>query len=452
MYTSDRLPPNSLSGEEHLLGLLLMNAESLPDILPALDTSDFYSPAHQKIYSQIQDLHKKNKPVDLVTVELGLEASQQLTNIGGRPKLVDLVQRGYMCYNPKEVVTIIKHNSVKRKLLSVTHEIAGQLYDPSTDVLDIIQEYTEILLGLGDRLRPDASGLQDISAIMPDVIENIEKLNSEEESITLKTGIYDLDKLINGFPRGSLTFIAGRTGMGKTTAALQLALNLIEQNKTVCYFSLEMPKVDLVKKIMARTIAGDDPRPKISASHLFRSKGLQDARDMEIFVSAIPDAMNLSFFIDDYSSTDVSHIRNELTKLMQKGKKPDAVFVDYVGIMNSGEAKNQNRVIELDNIIKGLRIIAKDFDIAIIGLAQINRGVESQSDKRPSLPTIRESGSYEQEGALVVGLYNPDYYKADDAPFLGILEIIILKARYGGYGTVKVGFEPQYNRLLNLAF
>jgi replicative DNA helicase len=154
--------------------------------------------------------------------------------------------------------------------------------------------------------------------------------------------------------------------------------------------------------------------------------------------------------IDDYSSTTVSHIRNELTKLIQRGHKPDAVFVDYIGIMN-GESKNLNRVIELDNILKELRVIAKDFDVAVIGLAQINRGVESQSDKRPGLKDIRESGGYEQEAALVLGLYNADYYKPKDSPGMGVLEIIVLKNRFGEPGTVKVGFEPQYNRLLNLA-
>jgi len=450
MTTQGKLPPNSLSGEESLLGLLLMNSDSLLAILQELDVSDFYSPAHQKIYEAIKQLHKKNKPVDLITVTLALEEVNQLTNVGGKPKLADLVEKGYMCYNPLEVVLVIKHNSIKRKLLSATHELAGQLYDPSTDALDLIQEYTEIFLEFGDRLRPTTSGLRDIASIMPDVLDDIEKLNNEEDAISLSTGLYDLDKLTDGFPRGALTVIGGRAGMGKTTTALQLAINLARQDKKVCYFSLEMTKVQLVKKIMARTIAGDDPRPRLSASNLFRSKGLKDAQDLEIFIAAIPDATKLSLLIDDYSSTTVSHIRNELTKLIQRGCKPDVVFVDYIGIMY-GESKNQNRVIELDNTLKELRVIAKDFDLAVIGLAQINRAVESQSDKRPGLKDIRESGGYEQEAALVLGLYNADYYKPKDATGIGVLELIVLKNRFGETGTAKVGFEPQYNRLLNLA-
>ena len=450
MTTQGKLPPNSLSGEESLLGLLLMNSDSLLAILQELDVSDFYSPAHQKIYEAIKQLHKKNKPVDLITVTLALEEVNQLTNVGGKPKLADLVEKGYMCYNPLEVVLVIKHNSIKRKLLSATHELAGQLYDPSTDALDLIQEYTEIFLEFGDRLRPTTSGLRDIASIMPDVLDDIEKLNNEEDAISLSTGLYDLDKLTDGFPRGALTVIGGRAGMGKTTTALQLAINLARQDKKVCYFSLEMTKVQLVKKIMARTIAGDDPRPRLSASNLFRSKGLKDAQDLEIFIAAIPDATKLSLLIDDYSCTTVSHIRNELTKLIQRGCKPDVVFVDYIGIMY-GESKNQNRVIELDNTLKELRVIAKDFDLAVIGLAQINRAVESQSDKRPGLKDIRESGGYEQEAALVLGLYNADYYKPKDATGIGVLELIVLKNRFGETGTAKVGFEPQYNRLLNLA-
>ena len=389
MYTAERVPPNSMSGEESLLGLLLMNSESLPDILQALDVSDFYSPAHQKIYGEIKKLNKKNKPVDLITVTLALETSQQLTNIGGKPKLADLVQKGYMCYNPEEVVTIIKHNSVKRKLLSATHDIAGQLYNPSTDVLELIQEYSEILLGFSDMLRTNTGGLRDIADIMPEVITDIELLNSEDDTSTLGTGLYDLDKLTGGIPRGAITVVAGRAGMGKTTVSLELTMNLAKNNKKVAYFSLEMTNVQIAKKIIARTIAGDDQHPKISATNLFRSGGLKGLQELEIFTAAIPGAMDLSIWIDDYSSASASYIRNELTKLIQKGDKPDTVVVDYVGLMGS-EGKNQTRVLELDTTLKELRAIAKDFDVAMICLAQINRGVESQSDKRPGLKDIRE--------------------------------------------------------------
>jgi len=451
MYTSEKLPPNCLSGEESLLGLLLMNAESLPSIIQELDVSDFYSPAHQKIYAEIKKLNKKNKPVDLVTVTLALEISQQLTNIGGKPKLADLVQKGYMCYNPEEVITIIKHNGVKRKLLTATHDIAGQLYDTSTDVLEIIQEYSEILLGFSDMLRTNTGGLKDVADIIPDVVTDIELLNSDDDTSSLGTGLYDLDKLTGGIPRGAITVIAGRAGMGKTTVSLELTMNLAKKDKKVAYFSLEMTGVQLVKKMIARTIAGDQPHPKISATNLFRSGGLKGLQEIELFTAAIPGTADLSIWIDDYSSATASYIRNELTKLIQKGNKPDTVVVDYVGVMGS-EGKNQTRVLELDTTLKELRAIAKDFDVAMICLAQINRTVESQADKRPALKDIRESGGYEQEAALVLGLYNPDKYKSKDAPNAGVLEILVLKNRFGDTGKVKVGFEPQYNRLLNLAF
>ena len=450
MTSQGKLPPNSLSGEESLLGTILMNNDNTPTILQELDTSDFYSPAHQKIYEAVKRLHKKNKPVDLITVTLALEEVNQLTSVGGKPKLADLVEKGYMCYNPLEVVLVIKQNSIKRKILSATHEIAGQLYDPGTDVLDLIQEFTEILLGLGDRLRPNTGGLKDIANIMPEVLEDIEKLNSEEDNSTLSSGLYDLDKLTGGIPRGAITVVAGRAGMGKTTVSLELAMNLAKKDKTVAYFSLEMTSVQIGKKILARTIAGDEQHPKISASNLFRSGGLKGLQDLASFTAAIPETMELDIWIDDCSSASASYIRNELTKLVQRGHKPDTVIVDYVGLM-SADRKNQTRVLELDATLKELRAIAKDFDVAMICLAQINRAVESQSDKRPGLKDIRESGGYEQEAALVLGLYNADYYKPEDTPNMGVLEIIILKNRFGGTGKVKVGFEPQYNRLLNLA-
>lgn len=183
---------------------------------------------------------------------------------------------------------------------------------------------------------------------------------------------------------------------------------------------------------------------------MFRSKGLRDGKelkDLSDLMVAMEDCSSFDFWLDDNSSSNLSHIRSEITKLIQKKGKPDIVFIDYVGLMGAND-KFQNRVLELDNTLKGLRAIAKDFDIAIVGLAQINRGVENRQDKRPGLADIRESGGYEQEAALVLGLYNPKLY---DAKAEDVLEILVLKNRFGARGSVMVGFEPQFNRLYNLA-
>jgi replicative DNA helicase len=446
----DRLPPNSISGEESLLGVLLMDSPALAEVVQALEPSDFYVPSHQKVYSAIADLHKKNKPVDLITVTLALEETNLLNAVGGKSKLTDLVERGYMAYNPLEIVVIIKNHSTKRRLISVCNELINQLYDPEYSALELIQEYTEAFLSLGDRLRDSNSGLELIDGVMPLVNAEIERLNSEEDNSTLNTDVYDLDKLTGGFPRGGLSVIAGRASSGKTTVSLALALNLADQGKRVGYFSIEMTKVQIGQKILSRYIAGNVPssQVEIKLENLCRSKGLLNIKDLSPYVDGMQKASELDFWIDDSSKVTVSHIRTEITKLVQQNKKPDIVFVDYVGIMHI-EGRNQTRVLELDGVLKELRAIAKDFDIAIVGLQQISRGVDSQQDKRPGLKDIRESGGFEQEAALVLGLYNPKVYKNDADP---VLEILVLKNRFGSPGTVTVGFEPHHNRLLSLAY
>jgi replicative DNA helicase len=446
----ERVPPNSMSGEESLLGVLLMDSPALPEVVQSLEPSDFYVPSHQKIFNAIADLHKKNKPVDLITVTLALEEGNFLNSVGGKSKLSDLVERGYMCYNPTEIAVIIKNYSIKRRLISCAHELIGDLYNPEYTALELIQSYTEDFLSLGERLRDKLSGLKPIDTVMALVDEDITRLNEEEDASTLNTELYDLDKITGGFPRGALSVVAGRAGAGKTTTALAIAMNLADQGKRVGYFSMEMTNIQIGKKILAKYIAGNTPtsQVEIKLQQLCRSKGLLNIKDYIPYAQGLAKASDIDFWIDDSSSVTVSHIRNEVTKMVQQNKKPDIIFVDYVGIMDS-DGRHQTRVLELDITLKALRAIAKDFDIAVVGLAQISRGVESQQDKRPGLKDIRESGGYEQEAALVLGLYNPRAYKDDADP---VLEILVLKNRFGSTGKVTVGFEPEHTRLLNLAY
>lgn len=446
----DKIPPSSLSGEEGLLGVMLMDSPYLSEIIQSLDPSDFYAPSHQKIFGAMSELHRKNEPVDLLTVTLALEKSSLLNSVGGKGKLTDLVEKGYMCHNPITVVVIIKNYSIKRRLISCAHELIGDLYNPEYTALELIQSYTEDFLALADRLRDSNGGLKPIGEVMALVDADVNRLNTEEDTSTLNTGIYDLDKLTGGLPNASLSVIAGRASAGKTTASLAIAMNLADQGKRVCYFSIEMSNVQLGAKILSRYIAGNLPTAQIEIQlqNLSRHKGLMNVKDLAPYADGLAKACDIDFWIDDSSKVTTSHIRTEITKLVQQNRKPDVVFVDYVGIMTI-DGRHQTRVLELDTVLKELIAIAKDFDIAVVGLQQISRGVDSQQDKRPGLKDIRESGSFEQEAALVLGLYNPKVYNSESDP---TLEILVLKNRFGSPGKVTVGFEPQHNRILNLSY
>ena len=445
----ERVPPNSMSGEESLLGVLLMDSPALPEVVQSLEPSDFYVPSHQKIFNAIADLHKKNKPVDLITVTLALEEANLLSAVGGKSKLSDLVARGYMAYNPTEIVFVIKNHSTKRRLISSCHELVSKLYDPEYTALELIQEYTEDFLAIGDRLRDNNSGLKPINEVMPLVDAEVERLNKPgEDETTLTTGVYDLDKLIGGFPVGDLSIIAGRPSSGKTTATLALAANLADQGKKVCYFSIEMTSVKLGIKLLSRYIAGNLPSSKIEIKleNLCRSKGMQHVKDLAPYGHGLEKASNLDFWIDDSSKITAGHIRTEITKLVQQNKKPDIVFIDYVGIMHIDGKKN-NRVLELDGLLIELHSIAKNFNIAVVGLQQISRGVDARQDKRPTMSDVRESGAFEQQAAVLMALYNPKVYNSNAD---NVLEFGVLKNRYGETGTVTVGFEGGIPRLISL--
>lgn len=436
-------PPHNIDAEEIVLGtILLRGAEFLAIASQYLTADDFYYPKHKKIYAACIELENESKAIDLTTALLKLQHFGDDFQV----KLADLVGRLHIAYNFEACCEEVREKSNRRKLMGILLEAQESVLDPSCNYNSIIQETLEIILDLSKQ-DSKGNGLRNLEEVIPETVNDIEALNTEDNDLCLNTDMLDLDNLTGGLQKGMLTVLAGRAGSGKSTVALEMAMNLAKAGKRIAIFSLEMSAVQIGKKIIVRLNRDINPNVKITVSSLMRSRGLSHIKDFDWLASTVEPAMELDIWIDDNSSASVGYIRREIANLAAEGKMPDVVIVDYVGLMGN-DNKHSNRVLELDATLKALRAMAKDLNIAMLGLAQINRAVESRQDKRPGLADIRESGGYEQEAALVIGIFNPRMYKEDADK---ILELIVLKNRFGATGKAIMGFEPECNRLYNLA-
>ena len=443
----DNLPPHNLDAEEIVLSAILHDNNTLPLVMTMLEPEDFYYPMHKLIFTSIVNVYRKNQVVDFTTIWFEIVGNNNQDGI--KNKLSTILARSFYQYRIDVCCQKIKEDFVKRKYLAVLHEKIKDVYDPEADIGSILQETAEISLELSGKLRSgNTSGLRIVGEVLPEAISFLEELNQDgQDTITCSTGLYDYDKLTGGLLKGGITVVAGRPGSGKTTTTLEILTNVARMGKSVALFSLEMSDIQVVLKMLARLNIEINPKTQIHASQLFRSKGLSNIGDMGWLASSSEALSELNFWIDPFSNPDVSYIRNKLTELASSKKMPDVVAIDYVGIMKSSN-KHLNRAIELDGIMKELRILAKDFNIALIAVAQLNRGIESRQDKKPQIQDLRESGGLENEAAVVTIIHNPRSYNPESDK---ILELHVLKNRYGPTGVVTVGFEPEYGRLLNLA-
>lgn len=441
----EKLPPHNSQAEEIVLAAVLQDPKCFVLAKTTLDPGDFYYPTHRQIFAAAIALDKKNQPVDMTTVWIALSNSNQEEI---KHKLGSILAQLFYGYNVEACCHEIKRNSIKRRFLSVLHEAITSVYDPESDIESILQETAEISLELSGKLQANHSeGLRLVNDILPEAITFLEQLNEEEDTCTLSTGIYDYDNLTGGVPKGGITILAGRPGAGKSTVAIEWLLNMARSQKSVALFSLEMSDIQVVLKLLARCNIEINPKTQIKASQLLRSRGLKNISDMSWLASSSEALSDLNFWIDPFSNPTVEYVRNKLTKLASLNQLPEVVAIDYIGLMASKQ-KYGNRVLELDNTVKELRVMAKDFNIALVLLAQVNRASEARGDKRPVLADLRESGGLEQEATQVVIIYNPLLHNPDADK---VLELHVLKNRYGPTGKVTVGFEPQYGRLLNLA-
>lgn len=441
MFVVNRIPPQNIDAEQSIIGGLLVEPETSDSILEDISSEDFYNNSHKKIYKVIQSLQKKSQPIDLVTVSNALKDLGQLDEIGGAAYLAEMVNETPLSGNIESYAKIVKEKSILRKLISVSQSIAGKAYDMDFEDIESFLDHAEAEVFNVAEER-DTQGLVPVSEIVSSSVKRIEDLYEKKIDITgISTGFSDLDRMTAGFQPGEMIIVAARPSMGKTAFSLNLATHAaLKEKKNVAFFSVEMSKETLMLRLLAL-------ESEISMSDM--RVGKVPDKSWTKLIDVASKLSGIQLYIDDSSGVSPYEIRAKCRRL-KKQQGLDMIIVDYLQIMDLKQ-KVESRERAVSEMSRMLKAIAKELNVPIIALAQLNRGVEGRTDRRPLLSDLRESGSIEQDADVIMMLYREDYYEKGNLNNNGIAEVIINKQRNGPVGTIKLGWSAQYGRFSNLA-
>lgn len=441
---ADVKPPSAPEVEAAVLGAMLIENEAVPRVLEILTKESFYLREHQLIYDAMISLFESNEPIDTVTVYEELKKRNQVETAGGAAYLSKLSQNISSAANVEFHSKIIVEKQILRGLISNSHDIARAAYDGSQDAFDILDDAEKRIFEITElKLQRNFQGMD---RAVRDAIEYIEAIHAQTfKRFAVPTGFYELDELLGGFQRSDLIIIAARPSMGKTAFALTLARNAaIDYEVPIGLFSLEMSTMQLVIRMLCA-------EGRLNA-HLVRTGKLPSEDGAKLSKNAHK-LIQAPIFVDDSPAQTVLEIRAKARRLKAE-KNIGMIIIDYLQLMQ-GPPRAESREREISHISRSLKSLAKELNIPVIALAQLNRAVETRSDKRPQLSDLRESGSIEQDADVVIFLNRPEYYgieKDENGESLeGVAEVIIGKQRNGPTGQIKLAFIKEYARFENLA-
>ncbi len=434
------IPPQNLDAEQAVLGTVLLQDKSILKIAEILSPEDFYRDAHKTIYRAMLDLFEKREPHDLITVANLLGDRNKLEEIGGPAYLALLTDiipfSGTLVHHAE----IIRKKSVLRQLIRTTSEVAARCYDAQDDIDALVDEAEKTIFEIAQSKKKQ--GFQPMSDIVPKAFDRITKLFDRQEHITgVATGYEQLDRMTAGLQPSDLIILAGRPSMGKTALAMNMVQHAaIIEKIPVAVFSLEMSMEQLALRMLCSIGRIDSQR--IRTGRLLE----KDWPDLTRATGILAEA---PIHIDDSAGMTVLEMRAKARRLKSEHDL-GMVVVDYLQLMQGRSSKNENRTQEISDISRSLKAMAKELDVPVVALSQLNRGLESRTDKRPQLSDLRESGAIEQDADVIGFIYRDEVYnKADDNPNRGLAEIIIGKQRNGPTGTVKLTFLAEYTTFEN---
>jgi len=439
----DRVPPHSLEAEVSVLGSCLISKDAVVVALELLKPDDFYRNAHRVVFEAVQALATASEPVDAVTVTEWLSRHARLDEVGGAAALYDLTDQVPTAANAAYYARIVRDRSLLRRLIDAGGRVTQLGYDPTDDALASVDRAESIVYELSQA--GGASELQPLNELLTESFENLEKLSKERSEVTgLATGFDDLDRLTAGLQKQNLVIIAARPSMGKSGLALGIAEYVaIDTRKPVLLFSLEMSKTEIVNRMLSS-------QARIDSSRL-RTGRLEDSH-WRALGEALGRMNDAPLFIDDTPSITMLEIRAKARRLNQRMKDKGGVslvVVDYLQLMSSNR-RTDNRVQEVAEFSRGLKMLAKELDVPVVALSQLSRQPESRTDKRPMLSDLRESGSIEQDADIVGFIYRDEVYD-NDSPDKGTAELIIAKHRNGAVGKVQLAFLAHFAKFANLS-
>lgn len=425
--------------EKSLLASLMSIDDSFLDICSTVSKQDFYATQHQVIFSAIANLSKNNQPYDALMVADYLKSTKELEQVGGENYLGDLLSQSPVSqFNLKFHAERIHELSELRQAEQALLLAKDILERPNMDSSEKINEIVENLTGIVNK-KADEREAETVGSLMPEFFAQLQNYCKGIETPFLETGLIELD---NKAPiqAGELIVIAGRPSMGKTTLGQTIMQNIVKQTKsTGVFFSLEMPKMQVMQRFVS-SMTG------IELSKIKSGKGLTTSDWEALYNATSLYHKEFPMFIDDRSQLTYQQMRSTLNKIRNQQGKIGLIMVDYIQIM--GGIVSNDRVASIGNITSALKSFGKEYDCPVIALSQLNRGLESRTDKRPVMSDLRESGAIEQDADHVWLIYRDEVYKHDTKE-KGIAEIIVAKQRQGAVGTVRLGFEGQYCRFIN---
>ncbi|MGW1072399.1 replicative DNA helicase [Streptomyces sp. NPDC002537] len=437
----ERVPPQDLDAEQSVLGGMLLSKDAIADVVEVLKGVDFYRPAHETIFQAVLDLYAKGEPADPITVAAELTKRGEITRVGGAAYLHTLVQSVPTAANAEYYAEIVHERAVLRRLVEAGTRITQMGYAADGDVDDIVNNaQAEIYAVTEQRTTEDYLPLGDI---MEGALDEIEAIGSRSGQMSgVPTGFTDLDALTNGLHPGQMIVIAARPAMGKSTLALDFARACsIKHNLPSVIFSLEMGRNEIAMRLLSA-------EARVALHHM-RSGSMTD-EDWTRLARRMPDVSTAPLYIDDSPNLSMMEIRAKCRRLKQRADIK-LVIIDYLQLMQSGGAKRaESRQQEVSDMSRNLKLLAKELELPVIALSQLNRGPEQRTDKKPMVSDLRESGSIEQDADMVILLHREDAYEKE-SPRAGEADIIVGKHRNGPTATITVAFQGHYSRFVDMA-
>ena len=438
---SPHVPPQNLEAEESVLGAMLLSPGAIGAVTEILSADDFYRESHGTVYRTCLALYQQGEPVDAITLVDALEERGELEQVGGRARIHELAALVPATANAAHYARIVREMATLRGLVRAGAEIVRLGQDRPGETTDLVDRAEQIVFDLAQqRVTSDFSHIE---GLLKESFERIMHLYEAGVDVTgIPTGFKELDKLTSGFQPGNLVIIAARPSMGKSALALQMAQNLaVRAEIPVALFTLEMSKSEVTQRMMCS-------EARVESQSL--RTGKLKPEDWPRLTAACDKLMKAPIWVDDTGSITMMEIRSKARRLKSREPKLGLIIVDYLQLMTSG-GNAENRVQEVSQISRQLKVLARDLEVPIVALSQLSRAVEQRHDKRPILSDLRESGSIEQDADLVGFVYRDEYYNGEESESQGIAELILAKHRNGPTDTVKLSFLKRYAKFTDLA-
>jgi len=441
-----RLPPQAIEAEQSILGSMMLDNRVIDEISSELEVRDFYRNDHQTIFNEIVRLDEKGEAADVVTVSESLTHLGELDKVGGLAYLGALAKNTPNTGNVKSYAKIVRDRAILRRLIESANDIIQQSYQPEGKTPEEVLDFAEsVIFEIAKNNNQAKAGFRKIDSLLAEAVDKIEELFNTKQTVTgVPTGFIDLDKKTSGLQGGDLVIVAGRPSMGKTSFSMNLVeYAAINQNLPVAVFSMEMPGSQLATRLLASL-------SRVNSSKL--RTGQLDSEDWPKLTSAVGILQDKNIYIDDTPALSPLEVRTRARRLATEHEHGlGMIMIDYLQLMRGNDVGGgENRTLEISNITRALKGLAKELDCPVIVLSQLNRSLEQRPNKRPVMSDLRESGAIEQDADVIMFIYRHEVYEPETDQ-KGLAEIIIGKQRNGPIGTVRLAWLGEFTRFENYA-